>query len=78
VLACPRQDSEVRVRQAVGDCLGVLATQKGTALFEAVSESIVGSIQRNFDRDPGDAPCSTDRHSISIVQYYPHMVSQVS
>lgn len=53
------EDSEVRVRQAVGDCLGVLATQKGTALFEAVSESIVGSIQRNFDRDPA-APAESE------------------
>jgi len=53
------EDSEVRVRQAVGDCLGLMASQRGTALYEEVSHVILGSIERNFDRDP-DAPVESE------------------
>uniref|UniRef100_A0A061QRH4 Arm repeat-containing protein n=1 Tax=Tetraselmis sp. GSL018 TaxID=582737 RepID=A0A061QRH4_9CHLO len=47
------EDSEVRVRQAVGDLLGMLAKLEGTSLYEKVSKPILESIESSFDRDDG-------------------------
>jgi len=58
------EDSEVRVRQAVGVCLGSLASLRGTALYEDVSERLLDSINRNFDRNQDDQ-ASDDRDASS-------------
>ena len=42
------QDEEPRVRGAVADCIGVIARQRGTAVFDAVCPQITASIQSSF------------------------------
>ena len=42
------EDPEPRVRLAVGDCLGLLAAQQGTAVWDACRDAILGSIERSW------------------------------
>eukprot|EP00798_Chlamydomonas_sp_ICE-L_P032290 gene32290-16856_t len=45
------EDCEVRVRLAVGDCLQELARHRGASVYEACHETILLSINENFDRE---------------------------
>lgn len=64
------EDSEVRVRLAVGECLYELATKHGIIIFEQCSPCVLKSIYDNFDRDndeqalecsnPSTSPRSSD------------------
>lgn len=43
--ASPCQDEEPRVRGAVADCVRELAQRQGSAVFDAMGQQVVGSIQ---------------------------------
>lgn len=42
------EDSEPRVREAVGDCLGLLAEKEGPRVWELAREPILTSIKRSW------------------------------
>ena len=48
------EDSEVRVRWAVGDTLRIVSGLLGVVVWEHMKEPILASIQTNFDRDTSE------------------------
>jgi hypothetical protein len=48
------EDGEVRVRQAAGGCLAVLAAARGVTVLDAALEPLLASIARNFERGADD------------------------
>lgn len=48
LLPLPQQDTEVRVRWAVGELLHVLSEQSGAAVWQHMKDPILDSIHNNF------------------------------